>query len=92
MFSFNPQVYSSEIVLEKHVSVKAAAEFSAYNIQYLRRLLRAGQLEGLKIGQVWLVKLASLHRVGPQSLRVPGRWLARLFLGRAHCLGWRLRL
>ena len=61
MFSFNPQIDSPEIVLERHVSVKAAAEFSGYNIQYLRRLLRAGQLEGIKIGQVWLIKLASLE-------------------------------
>ena len=61
MFTFNPQFLSPEIVLEKHISVKAAAEFSGYSIQYLRRLLRAGQLEGIKIGQVWLIKLASLE-------------------------------
>jgi hypothetical protein len=61
MFSFNPQVDSPEVVLEKHISIKAAAEFSGYSIQYLRRLLRGGQLEGVKIGQVWLIKLASLE-------------------------------
>jgi excisionase family DNA binding protein len=61
MFSFDPYVCSSEVVLEKHISVKAAAEFSGYSIQYLRRLLRAGQLEGTKIGQVWLIKLTSLE-------------------------------
>ena len=61
MFSFNPQVDSPEVVLEKHISVKAAAEFSGYSIQYLRRLLRGGQLEGVKIGQVWLINLASLE-------------------------------
>jgi len=33
MFSFNPQVKSPEIVLEKHLSVKAAAETSGYSIQ-----------------------------------------------------------
>jgi excisionase family DNA binding protein len=48
-------------VLEKHLSVKAAAEYSGYNGQYLRRLLRAGRLEGIRIGQVWLIKLASLE-------------------------------
>lgn len=37
-------------------SVKAAAEYSGCNEQYLRRLLRAGRLEGVKIGQVWLIK------------------------------------
>ena len=84
MFSVHPQIDSPEIVLERHVSVKAAAEFSGYNIQYLRRLLRAGQLEGMKIGQVWLIKLASLEtyarngqmvrdrRHGPRKLPVGG--------------------
>jgi hypothetical protein len=61
MLSFKPHIDSSEIVLERHVSVRAAAEFSSYSIQYLRRLLREGQLEGIKIGQVWLIKLASLE-------------------------------
>jgi excisionase family DNA binding protein len=60
MFSFIPHVDSSEVVLEKHISVKAAAELSGYSIQYLRRLLRSGTLEGVKIGQVWLITLASL--------------------------------
>ena len=60
MFSFNPQFDSPGVVLEQHISVKAAAEFSGYSIQYLRRLLRHSQLEGIKIGQVWLIRLASL--------------------------------
>jgi excisionase family DNA binding protein len=60
MFSFSPQVKSPEIVLEKHLSVKAAAEISGYSIQYVRRLLREGLLGGIKIGQVWLIKMASL--------------------------------
>ena len=67
-------------VLEKHLSVRAAAEYSGYNGQYLRRLLRAGRLEGIRIGQVWLIKLASLEahlrnarlsrdqRFGPQGM------------------------
>ena len=60
--SFNAQADSPEIVLEKHISVKAAAECSGYSIQYLRRLLRHGHLEGTKIGQVWLIELASFDR------------------------------
>jgi excisionase family DNA binding protein len=84
MFSFNPQVGSPEIVLEKHISVKAAAEFSGYSSQYLRRLLRNGCLEGIKIGQVWLIKLASFEsylrrgqmlcdrRHGPRNLASDG--------------------
>ena len=66
--------------LEKRLSVKAAAEAFGYNEQYLRRLLRAGRLEGTRIGQVWLIRLASLQahlrrgltaqdrRFGPQGI------------------------
>jgi excisionase family DNA binding protein len=86
MFSFNPQVDSPEIVLEKHISVKAAAEFSGYSIQYLRRLLRNGRLEGIKIGQVWLIEMASFDRYlrngqmlrdrrrGPRKPKAIGGW------------------
>jgi len=67
-------------VLERHLSVKAAAEKFGYNQQYLRRLLRAGRLQGTRIGQVWLIKIASLEahlhkgflaqdrRFGPQGM------------------------
>jgi hypothetical protein len=61
MFSYNPRSGSPEVVLEAHISVKAAAEFSGYSIQYLRRLLRNDRLEGIKIGQVWLIKIASFE-------------------------------
>ena len=61
MFLFDPQVDFPEIVLTEHISVKAAAEFSGYNIQYLRRLLRNGRLAGIKIGQVWLILIDSLE-------------------------------
>ena len=84
MFSSNSQIDSPEVVLERHISVKAAAQFSGFNIQYLRRLLRSGRLEGIKIGQVWLIKLTSLEtyarngqivgdrRHGPRKLQVVG--------------------
>jgi excisionase family DNA binding protein len=42
-------------VVTNHISVQAAAELSGYSLQYLRRLLRCGKLEGIKIGQVWLI-------------------------------------
>jgi hypothetical protein len=48
-----------QIWVDKHISVKAAAEISGYSIQYLRRLLRNDRLEGIKIGQEWLIKMAS---------------------------------
>jgi hypothetical protein len=61
MFPFNPQFDYPEVVFEKHISEKAAAECSGYSIQYLRRLLRSRTLEGVRIGQVWLITLASLE-------------------------------
>jgi len=61
MRSFNLEVDSLEIVLKKHISVKAAAECSGYGAQYLRRLLRSGRLEGMKIGRIWLISLVSLE-------------------------------
>jgi len=64
-------VDSPGFVLEEHISVKAAAEFSGYNIQYLRRLLRAGRLEGMKIGQVRLNSMLS------REVYLKRRW--------AHC-------
>jgi excisionase family DNA binding protein len=80
MASLFPREGLAGAVLEKHLSVRAAAEYSGYNEQYLRRLLRAGRLEGMRIGQVWLIKLASLEehlrngrlsrdqRYGPQGV------------------------
>ena len=80
MFFVSLQDRPERIVLEEHVSVKAAAQYYGYNQQYLRRLLRAGRLEGAKIGQVWLIKLVSLEahlrkgqtvqdlRYGPQGV------------------------
>ncbi len=46
---------SNSLVVTNHISVQAAAEFSGYSLQYLRRLLRCDKLPGLKIGQVWLI-------------------------------------
>ena len=46
---------SQLIVVNNHISVQVAAKFSGYSLQYLRRLLRCGKIEGLKIGQVWLI-------------------------------------
>ena len=44
------------------ISVKDAACHSGYNIQYLRRMLRSGTLEGIKIGQMWLIDMESLGK------------------------------
>jgi len=50
---------SNSLVVTNHISVQAAAEFSGYSLQYLRRLLRCDKLPGLKIGQVWLIEISA---------------------------------
>ena len=40
---------------ENYITVRAASEFSGYNQQYLRRLLRKGFFKTRKIGQIWLI-------------------------------------
>jgi hypothetical protein len=40
--------------------MQAAAGYSGYNVQYLRRLVSAGAIAGVKVGPVWLVQVASL--------------------------------
>jgi hypothetical protein len=47
---------SIPFVVTNHITVQAAPKYSAYSLQYIRRLLRCGKLVGLKIGQVWLIK------------------------------------
>lgn len=60
MSTSDPHDISDDMVLDNHVSIQTAAEYSGYDLQYLRRLLRTGSIKGLKIGQVWLVEIASL--------------------------------
>ena len=56
-----PTNLSTEQAIVNHVSVEVATEISGYNAQYLRRLLRVEKLDGIKVGQVWLINLASLQ-------------------------------
>ena len=64
MIAFNSTDFflqnQSGILIDKFITVQVAAEVSGYNAQYLRRLLRAGKLDGIRIGQVWLIRLESL--------------------------------
>jgi hypothetical protein len=62
MSAFNTQVLSvfpSNQVIANHISVQAATEISGCYAQYLRRLLHAEKLDGIKVGQVWLIDLVS---------------------------------
>lgn len=58
----SPDVERDGAVITRHLTVQAAASCSGYSIQYLRRLLRSVNLEGTKIGQVWLIDLAAFER------------------------------
>ena len=65
-------------ILNNHISVQTAADYSGYSMQYLRRLLRSSKLDAIKIGQIWLVDKGTLdayieqaqispdHRYGPK--------------------------
>lgn len=65
MISFNfpdiSQQSNTGILITQHITVQAAAEVTGYNLQYLRRLLRSGELEGVKIGQIWLIEMDALE-------------------------------
>ncbi len=66
-------------VIEDYITVKTASNYSGYNEQYLRRLLREGLFKTRKIGQLWLIEQADFgkylsdatkstdKRFGPQS-------------------------
>jgi excisionase family DNA binding protein len=49
--------------MERPCTVQEAAEKLGYHPDHLRRLLRAGRVEGERIGQVWLVDHAEVERV-----------------------------
>lgn len=69
---------SPSIVLITYISIKDAAEYGRYSLQYLHRLYRSSKLAGLKLGQVWLIEMESYetylanaksskdHRFGPK--------------------------
>ncbi len=57
--SISPSKNPNGIIIEKYISVQSAAEVTSYNILYLRRLLRSGKLEGIKIGQILLIEMNS---------------------------------
>ncbi len=64
-----------------YLTVKSAADYSGYNQQYIRRLLRLGLFRTKKIGQIWLInqdcfleyldnaKQSKDKRFGPQNSR-----------------------
>jgi hypothetical protein len=57
------------IYINNQTSVKDASTLSGYSMQYIRRLLRLDRLEGIKIGQVWLVEINSLDEYLNHALK-----------------------
>ena len=59
-----PLLYRNQVVLPQVLnnlmSIQMAATYSGYSLQYLRRLLRSSRLEGVKLGQMWLVDKGAL--------------------------------
>ena len=43
------------------LTVREAAQKTGYNEEYLRRLIRAGKIEAMKFGSVYLIKAESLE-------------------------------
>lgn len=58
MTSYNQE--RTPFVLNNYISVQVAGKYSGYSLQYLRGLLRNGNLEGIKLGQLWLVDKSAL--------------------------------
>jgi len=58
MIPFNSLYISSatnkDILINRQLTMQAAADATGYNMQYLSRLWRSGKLEGVKIRQMWL--------------------------------------
>ena len=71
MISLNHSIQAQ--VLNNHISVQVAASYSGYSTQYLRRLLRSNRLEGVKIGQMWLVEKNTLDLYVAQTQRSSDR-------------------
>lgn len=48
--------------LDDYISTQKAADVLGYHIDHVRRMLRQGDLEGLKVGITWLVLKASVEK------------------------------
>ena len=42
------------------ITIEQAAKRSGYNEQYIRRLMRSGKVNGVKVSRIWLVEADSL--------------------------------
>ncbi len=47
--------------LADYITADEAADISGYDVQHVRRLMRAHRIKGRKAGLVWLIERESLH-------------------------------
>lgn len=58
---------------DKWLSTEAAAELSGYHVNYIRRLIRQGEIEGRKWGPAWMVNRPSLLDYLEKSEKLGGK-------------------
>jgi excisionase family DNA binding protein len=46
--------------LNEFISTEEAAEKLGYHVEHIRRMMREGSIQGLKIGRTWLVRREAL--------------------------------
>ena len=46
--------------LAEYIQTKDAAKILNYHVEHVRRMMREGSIQGLKIGRTWLVQKKSL--------------------------------
>ncbi len=49
-------------LIGNYITVKAATKISGYSDQYIRRLLRNGNIKTKRIGQIWLIEKAGFEK------------------------------
>jgi len=71
---------------------QAASEYSGYNLQYIRRLLVSGAIEGVKVGQVWLMKVSSLNEYLNSVRRARDRRFGQLQIIEWFVMRWQVEV
>ena len=61
------KISSCPAVLNDLVTVQEGSRISGYSRQYLRRLLRKRKIDGIKIGNLWLIKLSEVKKLLKKS-------------------------
>ena len=61
--------------MDRPLTVREAAELLGYHPDHVRRLLRAGTVQGERVGPVWLIPRQEVERV--KAMQGPGGRLPR---------------